>query len=51
MTAGGDTAREISAEQLRQWYRICAECGRSFFLGDREDAAEWHYGHDCEAGE
>jgi hypothetical protein len=28
----------------------CPECGRVFDLMDREDAEEWHYGHDCEAG-
>ena len=27
----------------------CDECGRVFDLLDEQDAAEWHYGHDCEA--
>ena len=26
----------------------CNECGRVFDLSDETDAAEWHYGHDCE---
>jgi len=26
----------------------CPECGRKFDLTDETDAAEWHYGHDCE---
>lgn len=28
----------------------CRECGRVFDLADETDAAEWSYGHDCEAG-
>lgn len=28
----------------------CIECGRVFNLLDEDDAGEWHYGHDCEAG-
>lgn len=27
----------------------CPECGRVFDLLDEADAAEWAYGHDCEA--
>ena len=27
----------------------CRECGRVFDLFDENDAAEWAYGHDCEA--
>jgi hypothetical protein len=27
----------------------CVECGRVFSLLDDLDAAEWTYGHDCEA--
>jgi hypothetical protein len=27
----------------------CVECGRVFDLLDDLDAAEWTYGHDCEA--
>ena len=27
----------------------CPECGREFDMSDETDAAEWHYGHDCEA--
>lgn len=27
----------------------CPECGRVFDLTDEDDAAEWAYGHDCEA--
>ena len=27
----------------------CDECGRTFDLLDADDAAEWAYGHDCEA--
>lgn len=27
----------------------CPECGRLFDLADEDDAAEWAYGHDCEA--
>lgn len=27
----------------------CRECGRAFDLADEHDAAEWAYGHDCEA--
>lgn len=27
----------------------CPECGRVFDLTDKTDAAEWSYGHDCEA--
>lgn len=26
----------------------CPECRRTFDLLDRNDAAEWAYGHDCE---
>jgi len=26
----------------------CPECGRVFDLLDPDDAAEYHYGHDCE---
>jgi hypothetical protein len=26
----------------------CPECGRIFDLTDDNDAAEFHYGHDCE---
>jgi len=26
----------------------CPECQRVFDLLDVGDAAEWHYGHDCE---
>lgn len=29
--------------------RKCVECGRIFDLRDETDAAEWTYGHDCEA--
>lgn len=29
----------------------CGECGRTFDLLDADDAAEWAYGHDCEAPE
>lgn len=28
--------------------RTCRECHRKFDLLDEDDAAEWHYGHDCE---
>lgn len=31
--------------------RTCPECGRVFDLTNEDDAAEWHYGHDCEADE
>ena len=31
--------------------RKCVECGRVFDLLDEDDAAEWHYGHDCEEQE
>jgi hypothetical protein len=27
----------------------CPECDRVFDLLDEDDAAEWFYGHDCEA--
>ena len=27
----------------------CPECGRVFDLMNEKDAAEWYYGHDCEA--
>lgn len=27
----------------------CSECKREFDLFDPVDAAEWYYGHDCEA--
>jgi hypothetical protein len=27
----------------------CGECNRTFDLLDTVDAAEWHYGHDCES--
>lgn len=27
----------------------CPECGRVFNMLDPVDAAEWAYGHDCEA--
>jgi hypothetical protein len=27
----------------------CPECSRTFDLTDPTDAAEWAYGHDCEA--
>jgi hypothetical protein len=30
-------------------YSRCRECGRKFDMTDDTDAAEWHYGHDCEA--
>lgn len=26
----------------------CRECGRVFDLTSEDDAAEFHYGHDCE---
>jgi hypothetical protein len=29
--------------------RRCSECARVFDMDDPEDAAEWQYGHDCEA--
>jgi hypothetical protein len=29
----------------------CGECGRTFDLLNADDAAEWEYGHDCEAPE
>ena len=29
--------------------KVCLECGRGFWLRDETDAAEWQYGHDCEA--
>jgi hypothetical protein len=28
----------------------CWECDRVFDLDDQEQADEWFYGHDCEAG-
>ena len=28
---------------------LCPECSRLFDLLDEEQAAEWFYGHDCEA--
>lgn len=28
---------------------ICPECHRVFNLNDPNDAADWYYGHDCEA--
>lgn len=28
--------------------RVCRECHRKFDMFDEDDAAEWHYGHDCE---
>lgn len=28
---------------------VCGECLRIFDLARESDAAEWHYGHDCEA--
>jgi hypothetical protein len=27
----------------------CVECSRVFDLTNTDDAAEWFYGHDCEA--
>lgn len=27
----------------------CVECGRMFDLRDEQQAAEFYYGHDCEA--
>ena len=30
-------------------YRYCWECGRTFWLHYEDHAAEWYYGHDCEA--
>jgi hypothetical protein len=27
----------------------CVECNRVFDLMNTDDAAEWYYGHDCEA--
>ena len=27
----------------------CAECERVFDLANEDDAADWYYGHDCEA--
>ena len=28
---------------------VCVECSRVFDLLSETDAAEWYYGHDCEA--
>lgn len=28
--------------------RTCCECHRKFNMSNEDDAAEWHYGHDCE---
>ena len=28
---------------------VCAECGQNFDLMNEDQAAEWFYGHDCEA--
>jgi len=30
-------------------YNVCRECGRRFDMLSDDDAAEWFYGHDCEA--
>lgn len=30
-------------------YFTCPECERRFDMLDPDDAAEWTYGHDCEA--
>ena len=27
----------------------CPECGRTFDLFNEDEAAEWYFGHDCEA--
>lgn len=27
----------------------CVECGRRFDLFNEDEAAEWYFGHDCEA--
>jgi hypothetical protein len=48
MTAGKITSDATRSRLLNAMYRRCSECGRQFFLGDEEDAAEWAYGHDCE---
>jgi DNA-directed RNA polymerase subunit RPC12/RpoP len=29
---------------------VCIECGRKFDMSNKEQANEWHYGHDCEVG-
>jgi hypothetical protein len=33
------------------WERIltCPECEREFDMADKQDVAEYSYGHDCEA--
>ena len=37
---------------LETWTREqCDECGRIFDLFNEEQAAEFYYGHDCEAEE
>lgn len=35
----------------RFYEQKCCECGREFDLLDPIDAAEWAFGHDCEAEE
>jgi hypothetical protein len=30
-------------------FKICKECNRRFDLFDEFDAAEFYFGHDCEA--
>lgn len=40
------TLEEIAKKQQ---HPKCPECGRVFDLMDEDDAAEFYYGHDCEA--
>ena len=53
MTTSDDYTVAVRNEDGRgvRFYRYsrCRECGRKFDMTDDTDAAEWHYGHDCEA--
>lgn len=47
---GYESAVEVSPSAMATSTRLvrCVECGRVFDITDEADAAEWHYGHDCE---
>ena len=44
----GPIAKDLATIMAAQITRVCVECGRQFDMFDDDDAAEWHYGHDCE---
>lgn len=45
----GDSTAAHEFKVYQGLIKRCAECKRLFDLTNTDDAAEWHYGHDCEA--